>query len=67
MAISETEGDDEVGEEERAEIIEDVCLRVTMLEIGVVKNLEQAPANAPTANSPKAGNVVALFPCFWRR
>lgn len=51
-------------EEERAEIIEDVCLRVTMLEIGVVKNFEHAPARAPTASSSNTGNVVDLDPFF---
>lgn len=52
------------GLEEREEISEDVCLRVTILEIGVVKNFEQAPAVAPTINSSKAGNVVAFVPFF---
>lgn len=49
---------------EREAMREEVCLRVTMLEMGVVKNLEQPPARAPTINSSKAGRVVALLPCF---
>ncbi len=62
-AISDTLGEVVVGEEERAESREYVCLRVTILEIGVVKNLEQAPARVPTANSSNMGRVVALAPC----
>lgn len=61
--MSETEEEGE-GEEERAKIIEEVCFRVTMLDIGVVKNLEHAPARAPTANSSNAGKVVDLVPFF---
>jgi hypothetical protein len=53
-----------LGEEERAEIMLAVCLRVTMLEIGVVKNLEQAPASTPTDNSSNTGSVVVRIPCF---
>lgn len=44
---------------EREERRDAVCLRVTMLEIGVVKNLEQAPARAPTPNSLRTGRLVA--------
>lgn len=53
-----------MGEEVRAEIMDEVCFRVTMLDIGVVKNFEHAPARAPTANSSNNGKVVALVPCF---
>ena len=56
-----------VEEEERAEIIDEVCFRVTMLEMGVVKNLEHAPASAPTASSSSTGRVVVLVPFFCSR
>jgi len=62
-AISETDGSLD-GVEERADMREDVCFRVTMLEIGVVKNIEHAPANAPTVSSSNTGRVVALLPFF---
>jgi hypothetical protein len=55
------------GVEEREERREAVCFLVTMLDIGVVKNLEQAPASAPTANSSRAGRVADLKPFFCRR
>lgn len=45
---------------ERAERSEAVCLRVTMLEMGVVKNLEQAPARAPTPSSSRVGRLFTL-------
>jgi len=61
--MSDTEGSAEA-ELLRAESMEAVCFRVTMLEIGVVKNLEHAPARAPTANSSNTGNVVDLVPFF---
>ncbi len=63
-AISVTLGEVVAEEEERAESMDEVCLRVTMLEIGVVKNLEQAPASTPTTNSSRAGNVAAFVPFF---
>jgi len=66
LAMSETEGSVEA-ELLLAESIVAVCLRVTMLEIGVVKNLEHAPARAPTTNSSTTGNVVALIPFFRSR
>lgn len=53
-----------LSEEERAEIMLAVCLRVTMLEMGVVKNFEHAPANEPTASSSKTGSDVVDAPCF---
>ena len=58
VAISETEGSASL-DPERAETIEAICFLVTIFAIGVVKPFEQAPANAPTANSSKTGNVVA--------
>jgi len=65
-AISDTEGEVvEVGE--RAEIMDAVCFRVTMLEIGVVKNLEHAPASAPTVSSSSTGKVVVFVPFFCSR
>lgn len=65
-AISDTVGSTAL-EPVRAEAMAAVCLRVTMLEIGVVKNFEQAPARAPIANSSNIGKVVVLFPCFCSR
>ena len=64
--MSETVGSG-VGVEEREERREAVCFLVTMLEIGVVKNLEHAPARAPTPNSSRAGRVVDLEPFFCKR
>lgn len=63
VAISGTDGS-AAFDPERAEIIEAVCLRVTIFEIGVVKNFEHAPAKAPTVSSSNTGSVVVLFPCF---
>ena len=39
----------------RPESIENVCLRVTMFAIGVVRNLEKAPAKKPTPSSSMTG------------
>jgi hypothetical protein len=47
----------------RADIIAAVCFLVTILAIGVVKNLEQAPASAPTPNSSSTGRYFD-FPPF---
>ena len=66
LAMSDTEGSAAV-ELLRAESMEAVCLRVTMLEIGVVKNFEHAPAKAPTTNSSSTGKVVAFVPLFCSR
>lgn len=64
-AIVETLGDGEdFVPDDLADIILAVCLRVTMFAIGVVKNLEHAPAMAPTASSSKTGRFVAFGPCF---
>lgn len=63
VAISETDGSAAL-DPDLAEIIDAVCFLVTIFEIGVVKNFEQAPANAPTASSSRTGNVVALLPFF---
>jgi hypothetical protein len=64
LAISVTVGSEDDGLSDRADIIDAVCFRVTMFEIGVVKALEHAPAIIPTANSSSAGSVVVLVPCF---
>jgi len=42
--------------------MEEVCLRVTMFESGVVMTFEQAAARAPTPSSSRAGRLVALLP-----
>ena len=42
----------------RDESIEDVCLRVTIFAIGVVKNLERAPARNPTLSSSMTGKYL---------
>ena len=62
-AMSVTDGSLEK-EPERADNIDAVFFLVTILEIGVVKNLEHAPANAPTLSSSRTGSEVACAPCF---
>lgn len=53
------------GSPARWEIIDAVCFLVTIFEIGVVNNLLQAPASAPTDSSSSAGRDFE--PCFARR
>ena len=38
--------------------IEDVCLRVTIFAMGVVRNLENAPARKPMLNSSMTGRCL---------
>lgn len=64
--MSDTEGFVAV-DPARAAIMDAVCLRVTMLEMGAVNSFEKAPAKAPTLNSSRTGREVAFPPCFWRR
>ena len=44
--------------EDLFESMEDVCLRVTILAMGVVRNLEKAPARKPTLSSSMTGRCL---------
>lgn len=50
-AIDRTESWFKGLEGERADSMDEVCFRVTMVAIGVVRNLEKAPAKNPTLSS----------------
>jgi hypothetical protein len=49
---------------DRAEIMDAVFFRVTILAIGVVNNLENAPARTPMLSSSNTGKEVTLPSCF---